>query len=159
MEKALIVFRNCSKLQCKQNRCLIWTADLEPCRTLTYWNTPIRFISFCNSIAGEQWTLDKIFYKPLAQLLFLSIWLLFPSSLYQKYFLIQQMIVRYVHEDELFKRFSRKCVVFTTIQIMSDRQTGYVRAVYIKARQMPWSLKRVLNPTSILLPNEKMQVG
>lgn len=41
------------------------------------------------------------------------------------------MIVRNVHDDEIFKMFSRKCVVFTRIQIMSDRQTGDVRAIYI----------------------------
>lgn len=29
------------------------------------------------------------------------------------------MVVRNVHEDELFKRFARKDVVFTTIQMMS----------------------------------------
>lgn len=41
------------------------------------------------------------------------------------------MVVRNVHEDELFKRFPRKGVVFTTIQMMSDRQTGYFRAYVI----------------------------
>lgn len=50
------------------------------------------------------------------------------------------MVVRNVHEDELFKRFPRKCVVFTTIQMMSDHPTGYFRAYII------YKLDRCLAP-------------